>query len=81
MNAVLRRSAAVAWVLLVASIAEVGFGMWTYHRAFTVHLDAPSGLVYAFVPIYQWGWTLLIGAICAVLEVKSKSPEGSPPGS
>jgi hypothetical protein len=83
---ILSKSRVGRLLILVVSLLTVGLGLAEYYDAFFVHLDAQSGLVFVFIPLFQWGVTGLLLSAWAVLEVrrmlmKRKSPEGPPPGS
>jgi hypothetical protein len=39
---------------LLAVIIMTSFGLYAYYDGFFVHLDAQSGLLFLFIPAYQW---------------------------
>lgn len=52
-----RRSQAVSWILAGGALVAVLFGVGALVDGFIVHLDAQSGLLFIFVPLWQWvGW-------------------------
>lgn len=43
-----------AWVGAVGSWLAVAFGVAAFVDGFFIHLDAQNGLLFIFVPLYQW---------------------------
>jgi hypothetical protein len=71
----LSRSPASRLILLAGSLVIVGGGLPAYYDAFFVHLDAQSGLVFVFIPLYQWTATGLLTIVWAVFEWRARQSQ------
>lgn len=49
-------------IVLLLSFLVGSLGVWLIIDAFFIHLDAQSGLVYIFAPIWQWAFLALASA-------------------
>ena len=50
----MRRTSLEACMVLVGGLAIITFAGFVYHNGFFVHPDAQSGILFVFVPVYQW---------------------------
>lgn len=53
------RSTEAALVAFATTVAASGFALYVYIVAFLVHPDAQGGLVFLFIPLWQWIGALL----------------------
>jgi FtsH-binding integral membrane protein len=59
-------------VLLIAAIALATFGGYTLYGAFVTHIDAQSGIVFVFLPLYQ-----LVGLVPLLWIAQSLARRGA----
>lgn len=59
---------AVSFAIFVVGASCIGVGgALAYYDATFVHIDAQNGLVFLFVPLYQWLASLFLFIICRIL--------------
>jgi len=52
--------------LLLTALAIMAGGLYALVQAFIIHLDAQSGIVLIFLPIYQWV-VVVVGSVTAIV--------------
>jgi hypothetical protein len=60
-------------VLLFAAAALLAFGSFTLYEAFVAHLDAQSGIVFVFLPLYELVGLVPLLWVARVLARRSAS--------
>jgi len=60
-----------AVLLCATAIASVAFGIWALINAFVIHLDPQSGLVFVFLPVWQWAAVGLAAGVSVWLGRRS----------
>ena len=66
-----RASFAAVLVLFVVLLALAILGFWIYIDGFFFHADAQSGLLFIFVPMWQWAG--LLPALVAALLLEARA--------
>jgi hypothetical protein len=59
---------------LLAVIIMASFGLYAYYDVFFVHLDAQSGLLFLFIPAFQWFGVLATASINNWLRKRHSNP-------
>lgn len=74
-------AALVAWatkdrlslgIVTVGCLILVAFGLFAFIDGFYFHLDAQNGLLFLFVPFWQWGGLIVMAAIGGLIRLARK---------
>ena len=71
------RSTEAALVAFATTIAVSGFGLYIYTVAFFVKPDAQSGLVFLFIPLWQWIGALAGLGVAWLIERRTATPQAT----
>jgi hypothetical protein len=64
-----------SWLVLVASLLSGSWAVVVQYQAFVAKPDPQSGLVYVFLPLYQW---LVVGLLFVLSGWWGRSPSAPP---
>ncbi len=67
-----RGSTAASVVRLVATLVITAFGLSTLHHGFFVKPDPQSGLLFIFVPLYQWAAFVVAFLMAYLLDRRAR---------
>ncbi|WP_372016584.1 hypothetical protein [Pseudoxanthomonas sp. 10H] len=66
----LLRGSPLAWRVFAAGAAVIAIvGLVAYVDAAFVHIDAQGGLVFVFMPLWQWLATIGLGLVCGLVRL------------
>jgi len=65
-----RRSLTASWIVAIAALAAVLFGVGALVDGFFIHTDAQNGLLFIFIPLWQWVWWVPFAVLSSIMAAR-----------